>query len=104
MAYQNLGTCYLALERLGEALAVLDEAQRMQPVDPEVIYSLGVVCACASRFPEAIGAFELYARNCPKLARQRYVKQTLRTLRQSECGEIPPLSLHSQTCFLDEPG
>ena len=90
MAYQNLGACYLASERFDEALAALDEAQRRQPVDPEVIYSRGVTCACASRFPDAIAAFELYTRNWPQLASQWEVKQTLRTLRHIERGKIPP--------------
>ena len=90
MAYQNLGACYLALERLDEALAALGEVRRMRPDDPEAIYSRGVVCACASCFPEAIAALELYTRNWPQLARQRKVKQALRMLHQIECGEIPP--------------
>jgi len=47
MAYQNLSVCYLALERFDEALAALDEAQRTQPVDSDVIYSRGVTFACA---------------------------------------------------------
>jgi len=47
------------------------------PTTPEAIYSRGVVCACASRFPEAIAAFELYTRNWPQLARQREVKKNL---------------------------
>jgi tetratricopeptide (TPR) repeat protein len=90
MAYQNLGACYLALERFDEALAALDEVRRIRPDDPEAIYSRGVVCACASRFPEAIAAFELYTRNWPQLARQREVKKTLHMLHQIERGEIPP--------------
>jgi len=91
MAYQNLSACYLALEQFDEALAALDEAQRMQqPVDPDIIYNRGVTCACASRLPEAIAAFEQYTRNWPKLARQREVKQTLRTLGDIERGKIPP--------------
>ena len=63
MAYYNLGSCYLALERFDEALAVLDEVQQMQPVDPEVTYSRGVIYGCASRFSEAIAAFESYRLN-----------------------------------------
>jgi tetratricopeptide (TPR) repeat protein len=90
IAYQNLGACYLALERFDEALAALDKAQLKQPVDPDVIYNRGVTCACACRFPEAIAAFELYTHNWPKLARKREVQQTLRTLHQIERGEIPP--------------
>ena len=90
MAYQNLSACYLALERFDEALAALDEVQRTPPVDPDVIYSRGVTCACSSRFVEAIAALELYTRNWPQPARQREVKQTLRTLRDIERGKIPP--------------
>jgi len=90
MAYQNLGACYLALERFDEALAALDEAKRTQPGDPEIIYSRAVIYACASRVNEAIAVFELYTRNWPQLARQRKVKQALRMLHQIECGEIPP--------------
>lgn len=90
MAYQNLGACYLALERFDEALAALDEAERLQPDDPDTLYSRGVTCACAARFPEAIATFELYTRRQPEQARQREVKQTLRTLRRIEHGEIPP--------------
>ena len=91
MAYQNLSACYLALERFDEALAALDEAQHtQQPIDPDIIYNRGVTCACASRVPEAIAAFEQYTHNWPKLARQRDVKQTMRTLRDIERGKIPP--------------
>ncbi|MBA4379667.1 MAG: hypothetical protein C0393_03095 [Anaerolinea sp.] len=90
MAYQNLGACYLALERFDEAMAALDEVERLQPDDPEALYSRGVTCACAARIPQAITIFELYTRRHPEQARQREVKQTLRTLRRIECGEIPP--------------
>ena len=90
IAYQNLGAGYLALERFDEALAMLDEVLRIQPDDPEAIYSRGVTCACASRFPEAIAAFELYKRNWPQLAHQHNVQHSLRTLRRIESGKIPP--------------
>lgn len=88
-AYQNLSSCYLALERHDEALAALDEVQQIQPIAPDTVYSRGVTCACASRFPEAIAAFELFTHNWPKLARHREIKQTIRKLRRMESGEIP---------------
>ena len=90
MAYYNLSSCYLASERFDEALAALDEVQQMQPIDPEVTYSRGVTYACASRFSEAIAAFESYRLNWPQLARQREIKQTLRTLRDIDQGKMPP--------------
>jgi len=43
MAYQNLGACYLALERFDEALAALDEVRRIRPDDPEAIVQSRVV-------------------------------------------------------------
>jgi tetratricopeptide (TPR) repeat protein len=90
IAYQNLGACYLALDRFDEALAALDEVQHIQPGESEAIYNRGVICACASRFPEAVAAFELYMRNWPDLARQREVQFTLRKLRRIESGKLPP--------------
>jgi tetratricopeptide (TPR) repeat protein len=89
-AYQNLGACYLALERHDEALAALDEVERYDPDDPETVYSRGVTLACAARFPEAIAAFELFTRRWPKLARQRETRQTLRQLRRAQRGKISP--------------
>lgn len=90
IAYQNLGACYLALDRFDEALAAIDEGQRIQPGESEAIYNRGVICACASRFPEAKAAFELYTRNWPNLSHQRKVQLTLRKLRRIESGKLPP--------------
>jgi len=90
IAYQNLGACYLALDRFDEALAAVDEVQHIQPDESEAIYNRGVICACASRFPETVAAFELYMRNWPDLARQREVQHTLRKLRRIESGKLPP--------------
>jgi len=78
------------LDRFDEALAAVDEIQRTQPDDPETIYNRGVICACASRLPEAIAAFELYMRRWPQLARQREVQHTLRKLRRIESGKLAP--------------
>ncbi len=88
-ALQNLGACCLALERYDEALAALDEIEQSAPDDPEVLYSWGVTCACAARIPEAIVAFEHFARRWPKLARQRETQETLRKLRCIQRGEVP---------------
>jgi len=90
IAYLNMGACYLALDRFDEALASLDEVLRTQPDYPEALYSRGVTCACASRFPEAISAFELYTRCWPDLARQNEAQHTLSKLRRIASGKIPP--------------
>jgi len=90
LAYFNISSCYLALERFDEARDALEEVQHIQPVDPEITYSRGVTYACASRFSEAVIAFESYKLNWPKLAHQREVKQTLSTLRDIERGKKPP--------------
>jgi tetratricopeptide (TPR) repeat protein len=89
-AYQNLGACYLALERYDEALAALDEVERYAPDDPDTIHSRGVVYACAGRIPEAIATFELFARRWPKQARQHETQKTIRQLRRIRRGKIPP--------------
>jgi len=88
-AYQNLSACYLALERYDEALAALDEAERCAPDDPDTLHSRGVIYACAARIPEAIAAFELFARRWPRLARQRETRKAIRQLRRAQRGEIP---------------
>jgi len=43
MAYQNLGACYLALERFDEALAALDEVRRIRPTTLKPSTVAGVV-------------------------------------------------------------
>ncbi|MDY7076214.1 MAG: tetratricopeptide repeat protein [Chloroflexota bacterium] len=88
-AYQNLGACYLALERYDEALAALDEVERYAPDDPDTLHSRGVTYACAGRILEAIAAFELFARRWPKQARQYKTKETIRQLRRARRGKIP---------------
>jgi tetratricopeptide (TPR) repeat protein len=88
-AYQNLSSCYLALERYDEALAALDEVERYVPDDPETIHSRGVIYACAARVPEAITTFELFAQRWPKLARQRKARKAIRQLRRAQRGKIP---------------
>lgn len=88
-AYQNLGACYLALERYDEALAALDEAERYIPDDPDTVHNRGVVYACAGRIPEAIATFELFARRWPRLARQRETRKAIRQLRRAQRGKIP---------------
>jgi tetratricopeptide (TPR) repeat protein len=89
LAYQNLSACYLALERYDEALAALDEAGRCAPDDPEAIRNRGVIYACAARIPEAIAAFELFARRWPRLAHRRETRKAIRQLRRAQRGEIP---------------
>jgi len=89
VAYQNLGACYLALERYDETLAALGEVERYAPDDPDTLYSQGIAYGCAARIPEAIAAFELFARRWPRLARQREVRETLRQLRRIQRGDIP---------------
>jgi tetratricopeptide (TPR) repeat protein len=90
IAYQNLGACYLALERYDETLAALADAARFAPDDPDMLHSRGVVYACAARFPEAITAFEEFARRWPTQARQQETRKAIRTLRQAQQGKIPP--------------
>jgi tetratricopeptide (TPR) repeat protein len=90
MACQNLGACYLALERYDEALAALDEVERYAPDDPDILRSRGVTYACAGRLPEAIASFELFARRRPEQARQRETHEAIRRLRRAQGGEIPP--------------
>ncbi|MBU0490261.1 MAG: tetratricopeptide repeat protein [Chloroflexi bacterium] len=89
-AYQNLSACYLALERYDEALAALNEAERWAPDDPDLLHSRGVVYACAARIPEAIAAFELFARRWPRLARQQDTREAIRLLRRIQRDEIAP--------------
>jgi tetratricopeptide (TPR) repeat protein len=88
LAYQNLGACYLALERYDEALAALDEVERYAPDDPDTIHSRGVIYACAARIPEAIAIFKLFARRWPKLARRRETREAIRQLRRAQRGKI----------------
>jgi tetratricopeptide (TPR) repeat protein len=88
-AYYNLGACYLALERYDEALAALDEVERYAPDDPDTLYSRGIAYGCAARIPEAIAAFESFARRWPRLARQCEVRETLQQLRRIRRGDIP---------------
>ena len=88
LAYQNLGACYLALERYDEALAALDEVERYAPDDPDTIHSRGVAYACAARIPEAMAAFKLFARRWPKLARQHETRKAIRQLRRAQRGKI----------------
>jgi len=89
LAFQNLGACYLALERYDEALAALDEVEHYAPDDPDTIHSRGVIYACAARIPEAIATFELYARRWPRLARRHETREAIRRLRRAQRGEIP---------------
>jgi len=88
MAYQNLGACYLALERYDEALATLDEVEHYVPDDPDTVHSRGVTYACAARIPEAIATFELLARRWPKFARKHETQKAIRQLRRAQRGEI----------------
>jgi tetratricopeptide (TPR) repeat protein len=89
-AYLNLAACYLALERYDDALAALDEVERLVSDDPETMHSRGVVYACAARIPEAIAAFQRFARRWPQQARQEETRATLRQLRRAQRGKIPP--------------
>jgi tetratricopeptide (TPR) repeat protein len=87
--YQNLGACYLALERYDDALSALDEAERFAPTDPDILHSRGVILACASRIPEAIAAFKRFARRWPKAARQYEAREAIRQLERIQRGEAP---------------
>ncbi len=89
-ALQNLSTCYLEMERYDEALATLDEVQRLAPDDAVAAYSRGVTCACAGRLGEATAAFELFARRWPALAHEREVQETLRHLSRIQQGAVAP--------------
>jgi len=89
VAHQNLGACYLALERFDQALAALDELERLAPNDPDTVHSRGVVYACAARIPEAIDTFELYARRWPQQASRHETRNALRHLQRIRDGEIP---------------
>ncbi len=90
MASMNLAACFLALERYDEALAACDEIERGAPDDPEIVYNRGVVCGCAARLPEAIAAFESFARRWPEQARKREISAAIGKLRQAQRGEISP--------------
>jgi len=87
LAYFNLGSCYLALEQHDKALATLDEVERSFPNDPDTLHSQGVIYACAGRIPEAIAAFESFARRCPRQARKREIRETIRQLREAPPGD-----------------
>ena len=88
-ALQNLGACYLALEQYDDALTALDEAERYAPQDPDILHSRGVTYACAGRMPEAITAFERFARKWPRQARHMETRKALRQLRRAQRGKIP---------------
>jgi tetratricopeptide (TPR) repeat protein len=89
-AHQNLGACYLALEQYDNALAALDEAERYAPGDPDIVHSRGVTSACAGHIPEAIAAFQEFARRWPKQACNLETQEALHQLRRAQRGEIPP--------------
>jgi tetratricopeptide (TPR) repeat protein len=88
VAYQNLSVCYLALEQYDKALAALDEVERCTPDDPDTPHSRGIIYACAGRIPEAIAAFELFARRWPRQARQLETRKTIRQLRRAQRGKV----------------
>ena len=89
VAYQNLGACYLGLERFDDALAALDQVERLAPDDPDTLHSRGVVYACAARIPEAIKAFENYARRTPNQAYRYETREALRQLSKIQSGKVP---------------
>ena len=83
-AYRNLGACHLALERYEDALVAVDEAERYVPDDPTILHNRGVIYACAGRIPEAIAAFERFARRSPRQARQHETRKAIRQLRRAQ--------------------
>ncbi len=90
MAYFNLSACYLALEQYDDALAALDEVERYDSDDPDVVQGRAVVYACAGRIEEAVAAFKQFARRWPGQARQRETREILRQLRRIRRGKAPP--------------
>ncbi|MCL4394612.1 MAG: tetratricopeptide repeat protein [Chloroflexi bacterium] len=87
--YQNLSACYLALERFDEALAALDQVERLVPGSPDTVHDRGVIYACAGRISEAIDVLSLYARRWPQEARRLETSNALHRLQQIRNGELP---------------
>lgn len=87
-AYRNLSACYLALERFDDALSALDQIERLVPGEPDTIHDRGVIYACASRIPEAIDTFELYARRWSDQTRRYETRNALRHLLRIQSGEM----------------
>ena len=88
-AYLNLSACYLDAERFDEALAALDQVDHLSPNDPDTLHSRGVVYACAGRIPEAINAFENYARRWPNQANRYETRNALLHLNKIHHGKTP---------------
>ena len=88
-AYQNLSACYLELERFDDALAALDQVERLAPNDPDTFHSRGVVYACAARIPEAIDAFDKYTHRSPAQAHRYETSDALHHLSRIQNGEVP---------------
>lgn len=87
--YQNLSACCLALERFDEALAALDQVERLAPGSPDTVHDRGVIYACSGRISEAIDAFSLYARRWPQQARRLETSNALHRLHRIRDGELP---------------
>jgi tetratricopeptide (TPR) repeat protein len=88
MGYRNLAACYLALERYDDALAALDQANRLGPEDANLVHSRGVILACAGRIAGALAEFERLVRRSPAVAREYGTQNTLQHLHRIQNGEM----------------
>jgi tetratricopeptide (TPR) repeat protein len=89
-ALGNIGACYLAMERYDEALATLDELQRLAPEDQDFAHSRAVTLACAGYLDQASAAFQAFAERWPEEARALEIADQLDLLRASQQGQRPP--------------
>ena len=92
--YQNLAVCYRALERSDEALAALDEAERLAPGQPDVIFARSVILASAARIPEAIAALKPLFPGLLKRPRHPQAQDFLRDLRRIQQKGSSPHTVH----------
>lgn len=87
--YANINSCYLDLERFDEALAALEEAEKLTPDDPALHYKRGLTYACMGKSEAAITAIETFRRRWPHEARKFDIRTMLKDLRRIAHGELP---------------
>ena len=92
--YQNLAVCYRALERSDEALAALDEAERLAPGQPDIVFARSVILASAARIPEAIAALKPLLPGLLKRPRHPQAQDFLRDLRRIQQKGSSPHTVH----------
>lgn len=90
LAYMNLSTCYVALERYDCALEALDQAEQYGAQTPEMVHGRATTYACAGRIQEAIATFKSFRSRWPRQARQLAVKEDIRELRRIKRGVLTP--------------